>query len=159
VAETLMSSCPHDSPTGIGYCETCGTHVVRWRLTAGADRKYYDFVRSAGFADITFPAFCPERRFELRRGRLLIGRRSASRGIVPDIDLTGPPEDTSIGRSHALLVTQPTGSWAVLDLDSLNGTYLNYGTDPLPANEPVPVRIGDVIHLGGWTSLTLSASG
>lgn len=155
-----MSVCPqgHDSPTSTGYCETCGARLVRWRLTVWADRKYYDFVRATGFADIVFPAYCPERRFELRRGRLLIGRRSASRKIAPDIDLTGPPEDTSIGRSHAQLVTQPSGSWAIVDLDSVNGTYLNYGPDPLPPHEPVPVGNGDVIHLGGWTSLTLSAS-
>ncbi|MET0234822.1 MAG: FHA domain-containing protein [Kibdelosporangium sp.] len=154
-----MSLCPHghDSPTRTGYCETCGSRMVRWRLTARADRRYYDFVRTAGGADIPFPAFCPDRRFDLRRGRLLIGRASVSRGIEPQIDLTGPPEDSSIGRSHALLVTRPDNTWTLVDLDSVNGTYLNYSTDPLEPHVPVPVGAGDLIHVGGWTTLSLSA--
>ncbi|MBP2327648.1 hypothetical protein JOF56_008033 [Kibdelosporangium banguiense] len=131
--------------------------MISWRLTARADHKYYEFVLANGGREIPFPAFCPERRFDLRRGRLLIGRRSVSRGIEPQIDLTGPPEDTSIGRSHALLVTRPDNSWAVVDLDSVNGTYLNYSPDPIEPNASVPVGDGDLIHLGGWTTLTLSA--
>jgi pSer/pThr/pTyr-binding forkhead associated (FHA) protein len=129
-------------------------HLIAW-----ADHKYHEFVRSAGSADIAFPPFCPERRFELRPGRLLVGRRSASREITPVIDLTGPPEDASIGRAHALLIVRPAGPWSIVDLDSVNGTYLNYGPEPLVPQQAVPVGDGDVIHLGGWTSLTLCVSG
>lgn len=155
-----MSLCPHghDSPASTGFCETCGARMVRWRLTARADRKYHDFVVASG-ATVEFPAFCPDRRFELRRGRLLIGRRSVSRGIEPQIDLTGPPEDTSVGRSHAVLLTSPDNSWNLIDLDSVNGTYLNYSPAPIEPNAPVPVGNGDLIHVGGWTTLILSAAG
>jgi pSer/pThr/pTyr-binding forkhead associated (FHA) protein len=161
VAETLMSLCPHghDSPAVTGFCGTCGARMIGWQLTARADRKYYEFVIASGPTEIPFPLYCPERRFDLRRGRLLIGRRSVSRGIEPEIDLTGPPEDTSVGRSHAVLVFSPDNSWNLVDLDSVNGTYLNYSADPIEPNVPVPVGDGDLIHVGGWTTLTLSAAG
>jgi hypothetical protein len=161
MAETLMPLCPHghDSPAGTGFCETCGARMIRWQLTARADSKYYDFVIASGATGITFPAFCPERRFKLERGRLLIGRGSLSQGIEPQIDLTGPPEDTSIGRAHAILLTSPENTWNLIDLDSVNGTYLNYSPDPIEPNTPVPVGNGDRIHVGSWTTLTLSAAG
>ena len=46
----------------------------------------------------------------------------------------------------------------VIDLDSVNGTYLNYSPDPIEPHTPVPVGNGDRIHVGGWTTLTLSAA-
>ena len=50
------------------------------------------------------------------------------------------------------------GGWAVVDLGSSNGTYINDDTTPIPANTPVPVQAGDQIHVGAWTTLTLQAS-
>ena len=96
------------------------------------------------------------RRYPLGQ-TLLIGRTSRSRGIQPDIDLTGPPEDAGVSHAHALLVADPDGGWSVVDLDSANGTYHNEGTDPITANVPVPVKDGDRIHVGAWTTLTLHA--
>jgi hypothetical protein len=51
-----------------------------------------------------------------------IGRRGASRGIEPEIDLTGPPADPGISHLHAVLPVEPHGGWAVLDSGSSNGT-------------------------------------
>ncbi len=115
-------------------------------------------MRAAALPDaepIAFPAFCPERRFTLPGTQVLIGRRSRSRGIEPDIDLTGPPEDAAVSHAHALLVSVPDG-WAVVDLDSANGTYVNDATDPIEANVPVPLGDGDRIHVGAWTTMTLT---
>jgi pSer/pThr/pTyr-binding forkhead associated (FHA) protein len=106
---------------------------------------------------VAFPVFCPERRFALIGGQLLIGRRSRSRGIEPEIDLTGPPEDAGVSHSHAALVSTPEGGWAVVDLGSSNGTYINDSTTPIAPNKPVPVKEGDQIHVGAWTTLTLQA--
>jgi pSer/pThr/pTyr-binding forkhead associated (FHA) protein len=122
-----------------------------------ADRDYHARMQAAAVAGaqpVQFPAFCPERRFALPNRQVLIGRRSRSRGIEPDIDLTGPPEDAAVSHAHALLVTVPEG-WAVVDLDSANGTYVNEATDPIEANVPVPVHDGDRIHVGAWTTMTL----
>jgi FHA domain len=130
-----------------------------WRLVASADRAYYARMTAAtpGAQMVAFPAFCPDRRFALDGHQLLIGRRSRSRGIEPDIDLTGPPEDAGVSHAHALLVSTPEGGWSVVDLDSANGTYFNDGTDPIQPNVPVAINDGDRIHVGAWTTLTVHA--
>ena len=131
---------------------------VTWRLVVSADATYYARMQDEAEPDaepINFPAFCPERRFALDGDQILIGRRSRSRGIEPQIDLSGPPEDPAVSHAHALLVPQPAGGWSVVDLDSANGTYVNDGSDPIRANEPVPLSDGDHVHLGAWTTLTL----
>ena len=132
--------------------------VAGWRVVAAADRGYHDRMLAQAGPDapeIPFPAFCPERRFALRAGQLLIGRRRPSRGIEPDIDLTGPPEDAAVSHAHALLVGGPDGAWAVVDLDSANGTYVNESTDAIEPHVPVPLKDGDRIHVGAWTTLTV----
>lgn len=56
-----------------------------------------------------------------------------------------------------LLNGKPHGSWSVVDLGSINGTYLNLGAVPLKPNLPTPLAPGDRIHVGVWTTLTLSS--
>jgi hypothetical protein len=129
-----------------------------WRVVVAADPEYHTRMQAAAVPDapaIPFPAFCPERRFALRTTQQLIGRRRPSRGIEPDIDLTGPPEDPAVSHAHALLVPGPDGGWSVVDLDSANGTYLNSSADPIDPHVPVPLGDGDRIHLGAWTTLTV----
>jgi pSer/pThr/pTyr-binding forkhead associated (FHA) protein len=124
-----------------------------------ADRAYFEIVRAAGGPDagiIEFPDYCPDRRFPLRGSQLLIGRRSRSRGISPEIDLTGPPEDPGVSHAHALLLPHTDGGWAVVDLGSANGTYVNDPYKPVPVRVPVPVRPGDRIYAGAWTVLLIT---
>jgi hypothetical protein len=127
-------------------------------ILAGAERAYFDTVVAAGGPDaglLQFPPQCPPRRFPLRGDRLLVGRRSRSRGIQPDIDLSAPPEDPGVSHSHALLLPQADGRWAVLDLGSANGTYVNSSGKPIPVHVPVPLGDGDRVFLGAWTVLTV----
>ena len=122
-----------------------------------ADRAYYDSVQGAGGPDaaaIGFPAYCPERRFRLAGAEVRVGRRSESRGLHPEIDLTGPPADPGVSRLHVVLVAAPDGSWSAVDPGSANGTLVN--GDEIPAGKTVPLRDGDVIHLGAWTALRLT---
>jgi hypothetical protein len=132
--------------------------VGSWRLVASADRAYYARMSAADGDSVAFPAFCPDRRFALTGSQLLIGRRSRSRGIEPDVDLTGPPEDAGVSHAHALLVSTPDGGWSVVDLDSANGTYVNEADDPIQPNVPVPLKDGDRVHVGAWTTLTIQAA-
>ncbi|WP_345639025.1 FHA domain-containing protein [Rugosimonospora acidiphila] len=129
-----------------------------WRVAVSADRDYH--ARMQALADpeaepIAFPVFCPERRFSLQGPQMLIGRQSRSRGIEPDIDLTGPPVDPAVSHAHAMLVAQPDGAWALVDLGSANGTYLNDRTEPVEENVAVPLSDGDRIHVGAFSTLTL----
>lgn len=122
-----------------------------------ADRAYYDTVRAAGGRDaggISFPSYCPERRFQLSGPEVRIGRRSVSRGIDPEIDLTGPPADPGVSRLHAVLVAAPDETWSIVDPGSSNGTLVN-GKEISPG-QAVPLHDGDLIHLGAWTALTIT---
>jgi pSer/pThr/pTyr-binding forkhead associated (FHA) protein len=126
----------------------------------GADRGYYEQVQAVSgptAAAVAFPAHCAERRFALLGNQMRIGRRSVSRGLAPEIDLTGPPADPGISRLHAVLVAGQDGGWAVLDPGSANGTLVN-GTE-IPVGNPVPLRDGDRISLGAWTSITVHRDG
>jgi pSer/pThr/pTyr-binding forkhead associated (FHA) protein len=128
----------------------------------GADPEYHARMQAQaepGTEPIPFPAFYPERRFSLPRGQALIGRASRSRGIEPEIDLSAPPTDPAISHAHALLLAQADGAWAVVDLESANGTFVGTGNDPIEPNTPISVRDGDAIYLGAWTKLTLRAGG
>ncbi len=127
-----------------------------WTAVVGADRAYYDRVRSVTGSEgaaVAFPSYCAERRFQLVGNQMRIGRRSVSRGLSPEIDLTGPPSDPGISRLHAVLIATPDGSWAVLDPGSVNGTFVN-GTE-IGIGDQVPLHDGDCINLGAWTAITV----
>jgi hypothetical protein len=55
--------------------------------------------------------------------------------------------DASISKLHAHVRAEPDGSFVLIDLGSHNGTKIH--DDPLPANQPAPVRTGDVVTIGG----------
>lgn len=129
-----------------------------WQLTADADRAYFERICRSNDLDpntMQFPAYCPQRRFMLHGPQLLLGRRSASKGINPDIDLSGPPTDAAVSHAHALFVAQPDGRWAVVDVGSSNGTFINESPQALPKNMPVQLNLGDRVHVGLWTTLTV----
>ncbi|MCP9951615.1 FHA domain-containing protein [Actinomadura madurae] len=124
-----------------------------------ADRAYFDTVVAEMGPDaggLTFPPYCPERRVPLLGDQIRIGRRSTSRALLPEIDLSTPPEDPGVSHLHAVLLAQPDGTWNLIDPGSTNGTTVNGGTEPIPVNVPMPVGDGDRIHVGAWTTITLS---
>jgi len=128
-----------------------------WTAVVSCDRAYYESIQAASSgpdaAAVSFPSYYAERQFRLTGSQMRIGRRSVSRGIDPEIDLTGPPADPGISRLHAVLIAVPDGSWVVLDPGSANGTLVN-GTE-IPTGVQVPLRDGDRINLGGWTAITV----
>jgi hypothetical protein len=127
-----------------------------WTAVVGADRAYYERVQAATGPEgsaVTFPSYYAERRFQLVGNQMRIGRRSVSRGLAPEIDLTGPPADPGISRLHAVLIATPDGNWAVLDPGSANGTLVN-GSE-IGVGDQVPLHDGDRINLGAWTTITV----
>jgi hypothetical protein len=173
--------CPQCGAPGLGrFCEVCGFSaesppVMRtvaaddapvapadaptetsWTAVITASRSYYEAVLAGGGLNATelpFPDDYPERRIPLTGGQLRIGRRSVSREVAPEIDLTGPPRDPAISRLHAVLAAQSDGSWTVIDPGSENGTTVN-GAD-VPVGDLVPLQDGDVICVGAWTAITI----
>jgi hypothetical protein len=182
VAAVSDSQCPAcGSPSSGRFCEVCGhdsalpapnpaqptatapieqtAGVVAWVATITADREFYDRVlaREGPDADqVGFPAFYPERRIMLRGTDILIGKRSVSQGLQPDIDLGIAPADAGVSRAHAMIHIAADGL-SVTDLGSTNGTSLNGSDDLIPAKVAVQLRSGDRIHLGGWTTIKVSA--
>jgi serine/threonine-protein kinase len=131
--------------------------ALTWVAVVTADRAYFEGVHAVDSADdgqMSFPSLVTERRFELSGPALRIGRRSKSKGISPEIDLSGPPLDPGISRLHATLIAAPDGTWSIQDADSGNGIQLN-GTE-VPSGATVPIGDGDHIHLGAWTKITFT---
>jgi hypothetical protein len=167
--------CPHCGTPRAGggrFCEDCGydhttgkvpvltapvpaaaaTAAGSWTATLRADRKYFEDNRIEG---VEFPSDPGERRVTLPSPQARIGRRSASKGTNPEIDLADTDPGTS--HSHALLTLSVDGTWLVSDLGSTNGTYLNDEQRPLTAGETRPLKDGDEVHVGAWTTITLHA--
>jgi hypothetical protein len=132
--------------------------TATWTATVTADRAYFNSVMAVDGPDasgITFPPYCPDRHFPLAGKEISIGRQSRSRGIHPDIDLLGPPEDPGVSHLHALLLSQSDGGWSIVDLDSANGTLVNDDPNPLRPNMPRPLADGDRVYIGAWTRITV----
>jgi hypothetical protein len=128
-----------------------------WTAIVVADRDYYESVvrQNEENKAFTFPPYCPERRVPLDRPQIRIGRRSVSQGIVPEIDLSEAPEDPGASHTHAVLLAKPDGTWTLVDPGSTNGTTVNANAEPIPVNIEVPMRDGDRVHVGVWTTITL----
>ncbi len=125
-----------------------------WWVVIVADRDYFE--ACCENADrFSFPASTAPWRVELTGAVVRIGRRSASRGITPEIDLAGPLVDPGVSREHARLLAQPDGSWALIDEGSTNGTCLNGVAKRIPTNQQVSLADRDRVYLGIWTTITL----
>jgi hypothetical protein len=128
-----------------------------WTAVVTADRDYYASVvrQHEENGAFSFPPYCPERRIPLDRPQVRIGRRSVSRGTVPEIDLSAPPADPGASHTHAVLLCHPDGTVTLVDPGSTNGTTVNGSEEPIPVNVEVTMRDGDRIHVGVWTTITL----
>ncbi len=116
--------------------------IRRWDLRATVDTSLRQ-------PDDPEPADTRERLFPLDLADHLVGRRSDSEDIHPEIVLPDP----GISRRHLRLLRQPDGSMAALDLGSLNGTKLNGVA--LEPNVATMLHPGDQLTLGCWTRLVL----
>ena len=161
-AAAVMTGTPDPVSTGpvsTGAVSTPPTPITatassgaRWEVTVEADRAYFERLAADG---VEFPIAAPLRTFGLVDANVLVGRRSRRRGIDPQIDLAGAPEDPGISHAHCTLVRQPDGSYVVVDNGSTNGTRVDEGSDPLAPNAPHALADGARVHVGAWTTLTL----
>jgi pSer/pThr/pTyr-binding forkhead associated (FHA) protein len=125
-------------------------------VLVASDRVYYDRIRMERGdlgAGVGFPAHISERRIRLIGKQMRIGRRSAARDLVPEIDLADRPVDPGVSRLHAVLTAAPNGTWSISDPGSANGTLVN-GRE-IAIGETVTLHEGDRINLGAWTVITV----
>jgi hypothetical protein len=116
--------------------------AVRWEVVAAADPS----LCQPGDPQ---PSDLRERVFPLDFPENLIGRRSDSQGVHPEIVIADP----GVSKRHARICRKPDGTLELLDLGSTNGTRLNGAS--VDANVPYPVRDGDEIVLGAFTRLKI----
>ena len=166
-------ACPScGAPISGRFCEACGhdsalpepaatpqpaSASIEWTATVTADQDYYKRVIARGGPDIVeFPEFFPERRIILY-GNTLIGRANRKQGVEPGIDLGIHPIDRGVSTQHAVLRIQDSGL-TVTDLGSTNGTSLNDSDELLGNGEEVALADGDRVHVGAWTTITVTRS-
>jgi hypothetical protein len=87
---------------------------------------------------------------------VLVGRRSVSRNIHPQVDCGA---DHGVSRRHAQLTTDGQRWWAE-DLQSANGTFIGAAGAPLPTTAIAPgQRVefapGDRVYVGAWTRIVV----
>lgn len=92
-----------------------------------------------------------ERVFPLDLDENLVGRRSVSKGIYPEIEINDP----GVSHRHLKFIKQPDGAFAVLELGSANGT--EYNGMPLEPGICTVIKAGDEFAIGLWTTLKVSA--
>ena len=83
---------------------------------------------------------------------MLVGRRSKSRGVVPEIDCAN---DGAVSHRHAQLALDHD-RWFVEDLGSTNGTFVGAPGDPLPTVPLQPQHRRELadderVYVGAWT--------
>ena len=86
------------------------------------------------------------KQFNLSQEESYIGRWDADNGIFPDIDLDAHDPEAKVSRRHARIIFRD-GKYAVEDLGSTNGTYINRGRRLIPGS-PNILNDGDEIIVG-----------
>ena len=124
---------------------------VSWVAEVWVDPDWFTHQQAAGTCPTSgVPTVVP-----LRGTVQLIGRRSRSRTINPEIDCSG---DGAISHRHAELSL--TGErWSVMDLGSTNGTYVgapgDYPDKQLPPQQRRELADDERVYLGAWTRIVV----
>ena len=84
--------------------------------------------------------------FVLSADESYIGRWDADNGVFPDVDLDAHDSEAKVSRRHARILHE-NGKYAIEDLGSTNGTYVNRGRRLIPGI-PQLINNGDEIIVG-----------
>lgn len=84
--------------------------------------------------------------FALSADESLVGRWDADNGIFPDVDLDRHDSEAKVSRRHARILHKD-GQYAIEDLGSTNGTFVNRGRRLIPGNSQL-LKDGDEIIVG-----------
>jgi hypothetical protein len=144
---------------GDRFCEKCGHDVTaapsagRWIASVAADPEFHQFLSPDG---IDFPSDPgAPRTITIDAAEIGIGRIKAPADREAVIDLSVEPVDPAASRNHACLKRQDDGSYAVVDVGSANGTWVNDDPTPITVGAVVPLAAGDRVHVGAWTTITV----
>ncbi len=173
--EKQCPRCHTTSPRDDKFCENCGHEFAAaaqidvrppsgdepgrevdrerpsWQLVVRVDLDWFRRSHSEG---VSAPATRADRTYPLAARHLQIGRSNGTTAEAgPEIAL----DDPGISRKHAVLERQADGSYAVRDLGSTNGTFINDEPNRVSRDEAVPLADDDEIRIGAWTTMTVRA--
>ena len=151
----LCPHCHHNELTGALFCSECGSKLVfREALSFPASLGVQSETQKTGLGrDSTIP---PKVALEvLNVGKVLpivgegeatVGRFNMGQSLIPDIDLTPfGALDAGVSRFHASVIVKKDGI-ALVDLDSINGTFVN--GNRISPNVDWPLKNGDIVDMG-----------
>ncbi|MGZ4697515.1 MAG: FHA domain-containing protein [Oryzihumus sp.] len=126
--------------------------ALEWVAEVWVDPDWY----AAQESEDACPSPGPPTVVPLTAQSVLVGRRSVSRNIHPQVDCSA---DTGVSRRQAQLTTDGQ-RWWVEDLQSSNGTYVGPASGPLPENPLPPGQRHEVdedqrVYIGAWTRLVI----
>lgn len=129
--------CRHRLPPGAGYCPRCG-YPVRGAVERSPSSPETDRFQPPfrGPSDWQLTLVRPDGD---QTSRSLTERLTIGRSPENDLQL----QDSQVSRVHAV-IEQSAGGFALADLGSSNGTYLNRTR----VHSPVKLRVGDTITIG-----------
>lgn len=181
--DATCPNCGGPRQPGEAFCEVCGLDFATgqlpaapaaaapptdpgaaatadWVVVVSADHSYFESNQAASPDEsVTFPTDAAVREVPLLSPEVLIGRRSDSKGLFPEIDLSEHPADPGVSRRHAVLRRQGEGEWVVIDQGSTNGTVVRSAVTAIKPGEAVRLHDGDHLHVGAWTRITLRRVG
>jgi pSer/pThr/pTyr-binding forkhead associated (FHA) protein len=152
------TNCGHKNPEGANFCSSCGAALTD---TGGTDTTI-TFAPAELEADLDEEIHISPEELEGGRGVLVVKRgpnagskyymdSDATRiGRHPDSDIF--LDDITVSRRHAE-IRRNGGSFALHDVGSLNGTYVNR-----ERVEEADLRSGDEIQIGKFKLVFLSGS-
>lgn len=120
--------------------------VTGWTLVVTVDSKLQEPGSPAP------PAGVGPFSFSLDKPVSLIGRKSETRAIFPEIPLDF---DDAVSHRHALIERGGDGTLTLRDIGAANGTRLN--GQEIEAMVDKPLKDGDEITLGHWSKITVKA--
>jgi len=116
----------------------------RWQILVVVDPSLY----IDPDPDLPCPTDEPLRTFHLDLNENLVGRRSDSKRIYPEIPLADP----GVSHRHCKILEENDRMF-LIDLGSVNGTSLN--NEQAKAGVKLQIEDGDEITLGCWTRMTV----
>jgi eukaryotic-like serine/threonine-protein kinase len=132
LAGRVCPRCGHTNKPDARFCGSCG-------LTLAGDISARLIVLGSGGA-VMF-----EQTLPATMQRFTLGRRSPSRNIYPDLDLTYMDPRAYVSRQHAE-IRREDGAYCILDTGSENGTYIN--ETRLRPNVAYNLHNGDIVRVG-----------
>jgi hypothetical protein len=143
----VCERCFARNEAGETYCKVCGEQLPESLADVDSDatrRLVPAAARALLIVELGNGGGTAE--FWIEKDVALVGRSSPADGVEPDVDLGHVDPNRLVSRRHAFILRR-RGGFAIEDLESVNGTYLN-GIQRLQPHAQTLLRDGDQVSFG-----------